>query len=403
MKRASFNISNIELEYPFVLAPLAGITDKSMRSLCWEAGASLTYTEMVSGKGLWYGDRKTGQLLQIGENEGPVAYQLFGSEPEIMAHSVSVLSEAAEDPDRPGEDSPKAGANAMRDPKPSKAGAPGVRDPKSSKAGAPWPGYSNDRRPVLFDLNAGCPVPKIVKNGEGSALLKDPDRLYDVVSAMVKAAERAAQPRPVTVKIRKGFGREEDCAVEIARAAQAAGAAAVTVHGRTREQYYDGRADWKVIAAVKKALKIPVIGNGDVKCGQDGMDMMDQTGCDGVMIARGAMGNPWIFREAAALWRGDPVPAPPGAEERIRMLLRHLELICQDKGEDTAVREIRKHVGWYVKGLPGATRLRRQVNEIGDAERMKEAIRGMLPGPGRTGRAGSAPVMKPRITGLPFP
>ena len=332
MKKANLNIGNVSLEYPFVLAPLAGITDKAMRSLCWEAGASLTYTEMVSGKGLWYGDRKTARLLEIGEEEGPVAYQLFGSEPKIMAHAVSILS---------GKES--------------------------------WPGYENDRRPVLFDLNAGCPVPKIVKNGEGSALLKDLDLLFDVTEAMVKAASC-----PVTVKIRRGFGLDEDCAVEAARAAEAAGAAAVTVHGRTREQYYEGQADWDAIGRVKAALRIPVIGNGDVRCGRDALDMMEQTGCDGVMIARGALGNPWIFREARALWRGEPLPEPPGREERIGMLIRHIDLVSEDKGEDTAVREMRKHVGWYIKGMPGAAGLRRQINTITDVDEMKRVIRGIL-------------------------
>ncbi len=348
MKIASLKIGELIFEDPFVLAPLAGVTDMAMRSLCWEAGASLSYTEMVSGKGLWYGDRKTADLLRIGEKEGPVGYQLFGSEPEIMANAVRVLS------DMPGS------------------------GPKQ------WGGYTGSRRPVLFDLNAGCPVPKIVKNGEGSALLKDPDRLYDVVSAMVEASRSAAEqqaegtaPRPVTVKIRKGFGREDNCAVEVARAAEAAGAAAVTVHGRTREQYYDGRADWQVIADVKAALRIPVIGNGDVMSGADAIAMMEQTGCDGVMIARGALGNPWIFRQAAALRRGDPVPEPPGIRERTDMLLRHIDLACEDKGERIAVRQMRKHIGWYIRGIPGAAAIRRQVNAIEDIDELKRVIRAL--------------------------
>lgn len=311
-------ISNIEFENPFVMAPLAGITDKSMRTLCAEQGAAMTYTEMVSGKGLWYGDRKSGTLLEIGENEGKVAFQLFGSEPEIMAYAVKELK---------------------------------------------------DRDNVLIDLNIGCPVPKIVKNGEGSALLKNPDVMYDVVSAMVKEAGK-----PVTGKIRMGFAKGENFAVETAKALEAAGAAAVTVHGRTREQYYEGKADWQVIADVKKALKIPVLGNGDVMTGEDAIAMMDQTGCDGVMIARGALGNPWIFRDAVALWKGEEKPPAPDTEERVKMLLKHLNMVAEDKGERIAVKEMRKHVGWYVKGLRGAASIKREINQIDDINEMRKAI-----------------------------
>lgn len=315
-------IKNLEFRNPFVLAPLAGITDKSMRSLCAEQGASLVYTEMVSGKGLWYGDRKTGTLLSIGENEGPVAFQLFGSEPEIMAFAAKEL---------------------------------------------------RDRDNVLIDLNVGCPVPKIVKNGEGSALLKKPDVLFDVVSAMVKEAGK-----PVTAKIRMGFSRGENLAVETAKALEAAGAAAVTVHGRTREQYYEGKADWQVIADVKRAVNIPVIGNGDVNSGRDAVDMLEQTGCDGVMIARGALGNPWIFRDAIALWKGNTLPPEPTKAERVSMLLRHLDLVADDKGDRIAVREMRKHVGWYVKGMHGASAIKRKINQIDDIEKMRQAIRSIV-------------------------
>lgn len=311
-------INNIEFKNPFVMAPLAGITDKSMRTLCTEQGAAMTYTEMVSGKGLWYGDRKSGTLLEIGEKEDKVAFQLFGSEPEIMAFAAKELK---------------------------------------------------DRDNVLIDLNVGCPVPKIVKNGEGSALLKQPDVLYDVVSAMVKAAGK-----PVTAKIRMGFAKGENLAVETAKALEAAGAAAVTVHGRTREQYYEGKADWNVIADVKKALNIPVLGNGDVQTGEDAVAMMEQTGCDGVMIARGALGNPWIFRDAVALWNGEEKPPAPGTEEKIRMLLRHLDMVAEDKGDRIAVREMRKHVGWYVKGLRGAASIKREINQIDDIQEMRKAI-----------------------------
>ncbi len=382
--RKSLCIGKLQLNSPFVLAPLAGITDKAMRSLCAEQGASLTYTEMVSGKGLWYGDRKTGKLLEIGEQEGPVGYQLFGSEPVVLANAVEMLLEK-----------PSAWSAEPSDAKAAElAKIPGP-PPK------PWPGYTNDRRPVLFDLNCGCPVPKIVRNGEGSALLKNLDLLHDCVRAMVDAASAAyniGQPVasfasddageatdkheviPVTAKIRIGFVRGENIAVEAAKAVEAAGAAAITVHGRTREQFYEGKADWSAIAAVKKAVSIPVIGNGDVMSGEDAIRMMDETGCDGVMIARGALGNPWIFRDANALWNGDMqaddvLAAAPSREERIDMLLRQLDLVAEDKGDIIAVKEMRKHIGWYVKGLPGAPALRRDANTISDIELLREKLR----------------------------
>ena len=322
MKKQTLKIGELQLDTPFVLAPLAGITDKAMRSLCCKQGASLVYTEMVSGKGLWYGDRKSRDLLKIGDEEGLVAYQLFGSDPEVMTYAVKNLK---------GEKNP------------------------------------------IIDLNVGCPVPKIVKNGEGSALLKKLDLLHDVVEAMVKNAGK-----PVTAKIRMGFERNQNTAVETAKVLQSAGVAAVTVHGRTREQYYEGKADWQVIADVKKAVSVPVIGNGDVMTGQDAIDMMDRTGCDGVMIARGALGNPWIFRDAAALWKGEELPEAPTDEERLKMLIKHLEMVIEDKGERIAVREIRKHVGWYIKGMHGAAAFRRQVNQIDDAEQMKVAISSLM-------------------------
>ena len=322
MKKQPLRIGELQLDTPFVLAPLAGITDKAMRSLCAKQGASLVYTEMVSGKGLWYGDRKSRKLLEIGEDEGLVAYQLFGSDPEIMAHAVKDLK---------------------------------------------------DEKNPFIDLNLGCPVPKVVKNGEGSALLKKLDLLYDVVQAMVKNAGK-----PVTAKIRMGFERDTNTAVETAKVLEAAGAAAVTVHGRTREQFYEGKANWDVIGEVKAAVSIPVIGNGDVMTGRDAIDMMEKTGCDGVMVARGALGNPWIFRDAIALWKGEDLPEAPADEERIRMLIKHLDMIIDDKGERIAVREIRKHVGWYIKGMHGAAAFRREVNQIDDAAVMRSAIEGII-------------------------
>lgn len=314
-------IGNAGLSAPFLLAPLAGITDGPFRRLCSQAGAALVYSEMVSAKGLWYGDKNTGKLLEILPGEGPAAYQLFGHEPEIMAFAVRKL---------------------------------------------------DSRMNVIFDINMGCPVPKIVKNGEGSALMKNPDLVYDLVAAAVKNTSK-----PVTVKIRAGWDEESVNAVEVARAVSAAGASAVAVHGRTREQYYSGKADWSVIAAVKRAVNIPVIGNGDVTDAASGIRMMEETGCDFVMVGRGALGNPWIFSELTAAWRGEPLPPPPTKEEKKAMMIRHFNDILELKGEYVAVREMRKHVGWYLKGVHGAAAFRGKINGINSADELRRAIDGI--------------------------
>lgn len=315
-------IGTIELENPFVLAPLAGITDASTRSLAKEQGAALVYSEMISGKGLWYKDKNTERLLNIAEGEEPIFYQLFGSDPEILAHAAREL--------RP-------------------------------------------RRNAGIDLNMGCPVPKVVKNGEGSALLKNPQLIYDLVYAVVQAAEK-----PVTAKIRIGWDADSINAVETAKAIEAAGASAIAVHGRTREQYYTGQADWNMIRNVKEAVSIPVIGNGDVFSGEDANRMLAETGCDLVMIARGALGNPWIFRDALAIWRGEEVPPAPTLEEKVRMMRIHLERMLAEKGEYAAVREMRKHAGWYLKGVHGAAAIRRNINTITSAEELKRTIEEIL-------------------------
>ena len=314
-------IGNAGLSGPFLLAPLAGITDGPFRRLCSQAGAALVYSEMVSAKGLWYGDKNTGKLLKILPGEGPAAYQLFGHEPEIMAFAARKL---------------------------------------------------DSRMNVIFDINMGCPVPKIVKNGEGSALMKNPDLVYDLVAAAVKNTSK-----PVTVKIRAGWDEESVNAVEVARAVSAAGASAVAVHGRTREQYYSGKADWSVIAAVKRAVNIPVIGNGDVTDAASGIRMMEETGCDFVMVGRGALGNPWIFSELTAAWRGEPLPPPPTKEEKKAMMIRHFNDILELKGEYVAVREMRKHVGWYLKGVHGAAAFRGKINGINSADELRRAIDGI--------------------------
>lgn len=311
-------IGNIELENPFVLAPLAGITDGPARSLAKEQGAAFMYSEMVSAKGLWYKDKNTERLLKLFPGEEPLAYQLFGSEPEILAYAARTL---------------------------------------------------RDRGNAVFDINMGCPVPKVVKNGEGSALLKNPDRIYDLVKA---AAAEAG--KPVTAKIRIGWDKDSINALETAKAIEAAGAAAVAVHGRTREQYYTGKADWDMIRKVKETVRIPVIGNGDVFSGEDANRMLKETGCDMVMIARGALGNPWIFRDAIAIWKGEEKPPAPSLEERVRTMLVHLDRLTAAKGEYAAVREMRKHVGWYLKGVRGSAAVRRTINRITDLEELKQAI-----------------------------
>ena len=308
-------IGNITIKDRFVLAPLAGITDGAFRRICFQMGAAMACSEMVSAKGLFYGDKKTGKLLEILPGEGPVGYQIFGHEPDIMAFAARELDK-----------------------------------------------YDN----AFLDINMGCPVPKVVKNHEGSYLMKDPDLCFDLVQACVKNTTK-----PVTVKIRAGWDKDHINAAEVAGACESAGAAAVAVHGRTREQYYSGKADWSVIAAVKRAvLRIPVIGNGDVMSRADGIRMMEETGCDLVMIGRGALGNPWIFDKDH---EGRPSP-----EELKAVMLRHLTDTAELKGEHIAVLEMRKHVGWYLKGRPGAAAFRDEVNRIDDINELKNAIEAIL-------------------------
>ncbi len=311
-------IGNIALDNPFFLAPLAGITDAPFRRICKEQGAGLVYSEMVSGKGLYYNDKATERLLKIYDDEKPVAFQIFGAAPEIMSFTAKKLA---------------------------------------------------DRENCILDINMGCPVPKVVKNGEGSALLKDRKLVESIIRTTVVSTEK-----PVTAKIRIGWDADSINAVEIAKVIEAAGASAIGVHGRTREQYYSGKADWDVIRQVKKAVSIPVIGNGDVFSGQDAIRLMEKTNCDFVMIARGALGNPWIFREALALWKGRPVPSPPDLSEKVALLRKHFDLLLQEKGEYAAVREMRKHAGWYLKGIPGSASVRRQLNSIEKADILKDTI-----------------------------
>ncbi|MBQ1285705.1 MAG: tRNA dihydrouridine synthase DusB [Lachnospiraceae bacterium] len=300
MKIGSVECGNI------ILAPMAGITDMPFRALCREQGATFSYTEMISAKALYYKNKNTLPLLQVADGERPIAVQLFGSEPELLAQEALKLEEGPYD---------------------------------------------------IFDVNMGCPVPKVVNNGEGSALMRDPEKIGQIVSAMTKVLHK-----PVTIKIRKGFSADQINAVEVAKRAEDAGAAAIAIHGRTREEYYSGHADYDIIRQVKEAVSIPVMGSGDIYKGKDAKRMLDETGCDAVMIARGARGNPWIFREVAHfLETGEELPRP-SVEEVKEMILRHARMLIDFCGENMAIRQTRKHAGYYVTGYPDASRIRREVN-----------------------------------------
>ena len=314
----NLTIGNVKLANPCILAPMAGVTDLPFRLLCREQGAGLLSMEMVSAKALSFHNKNTQDLLEIAEGENPIALQLFGSDADLIARMAKEIEERPFD---------------------------------------------------ILDLNMGCPVPKVVNNGEGSALMKNPKRVEEIVAKTVKAVKK-----PVTVKIRKGFDEEHVNAVEIARIIEASGAAAVAVHGRTREQYYSGAADWDIIRQVKEAVSIPVIGNGDVTSAVRAQQMMKETGCDGVMIGRAARGNPWIFRETAEYLATGNMPERPGRREIKEMILRHCELQLRYKGEYTGIREVRKHVAWYTAGLPHSARLRGRVNEIETMEELKELL-----------------------------
>ena len=315
-------IGNVVLDNPYVLAPMAGVTDLPFRLLCREQGVGLLCMEMVSAKAIQYNNKNTKALLEIHPEEPPVSLQLFGSEPDVISEIAKQIEELP---------------------------------------------FS------ILDINMGCPVPKIVKNGEGSALMKNPKLVHEIVSKTVKAIQK-----PVTVKIRKGF--DDSCinAVEIAKIIEDAGAAAVAVHGRTREQFYSGKADWDIIRQVKEAVSIPVIGNGDVTSGESAIAMQKQTGCDGVMIGRGAQGNPWIFSELIEFEKTGKRPERPSLEEIKQMMLRHAQLQLQYKGEYLGIREMRKHVAWYTSGLPNSARLRAEINAVETYEQLESLLNGRI-------------------------
>ena len=311
-------IGGVTLPNNIILAPMAGVSDLPFRLLCHEQGAGLVCMEMVSAKAIYYNNKNTDMLMEIHPDEGPASLQLFGSDPVIISEMAKRI----------------------------------------------------EHRPHTFlDINMGCPVPKVVNNGEGSALMKNPKLVEEILTALVRASAK-----PVTIKIRKGFDEDHVNAVEIARIAESCGVAAVAVHGRTREQYYSGHADWDIIARVKEAVSIPVLGNGDVDSALKAEQMFRETGCDGILIGRAAQGNPWIFREVTEYLKTGTILPPPTKEEKKKLILRHAALQLEYKGEYIGVREMRKHLSWYTFGLPGSARFRQTINTMETMEQLIESV-----------------------------
>ncbi len=316
-------IKDISLENNVFLAPMAGVTDLPFRMLCREMGAGLVFSEMVSSKGMYYKDKTTKDLLRVNPDERPIAVQIFGSDPDIMAYIVSE--------------------------------------------------YLNKRDDIdIIDINMGCPAPKIVKNGDGSALMKKEKLARNVIKSVVKASNK-----PVTLKIRMGWDHNSINGIEIAKMAEDEGISALTVHGRTRDMFYSGQADWNFIKEVKKSISIPVIGNGDIFEPQDAINMLNYTNCDAIAIARGSQGNPWIFKRVLSLMEGKE-DKPPSVDEKIKTCIRHLELLCSVKGERVGVMEMRKHAAWYLKGLKDSNEVKNKINNIDNKKDMKTVLYNFL-------------------------
>ncbi|WP_434797808.1 tRNA dihydrouridine synthase DusB [Terrisporobacter vanillatitrophus] len=303
-------IGNVQLNNKVFLSPMAGVTDLPFRLICKEKGCGMLYTEMINAKALCYDDENTKNMLKIEDEEHPIAVQIFGSEPEFMGKAAAIMNE-----------------------------------------------YSNE----ILDINMGCPAPKVIKNGDGSALMRNPKLAAEVLSSVVKNSKK-----PVTLKIRKGWDDNSINAVEIAKIAEECGISALAIHGRTREQFYSGKADWDIIEQIKQTIKIPVIGNGDVFDVEDAVNMLEKTKCDAIMIGRGAQGNPWIFKRINHYIETGKILPEATLEEKITTSIKHMNLAVAEHGEYVAVREMRKHIGWYLKGLKNSAKYRDQINKITD-------------------------------------
>ncbi|WP_347152260.1 tRNA dihydrouridine synthase DusB [Peptostreptococcus anaerobius] len=313
---------DFEVKNEVFLAPMAGVTDLPFRLICKELGCGLLYTEMINAKALCYDDQNTKKMLNILDEEHPVAVQIFGSEPEYMGRAAKILND-----------------------------------------------YPNE----ILDINMGCPAPKVIKNGDGSALMKNPKLAADVLTSVVKNSNK-----PVTLKIRKGWDDDSVNAVEIAKIAEDCGIDAIAVHGRTREQFYSGKADWDIIGQVKNAVSIPVIGNGDIVSVEDVVKIRDMTNCDAIMIGRGAQGNPWIFKRIDHYLNTGEILPGPTKEDKINIAIKHMGLAVKEHGEYVAVREMRKHIGWYLKGMKNSARFRDMINKMESAQEVVDTLKMLL-------------------------